>query len=91
MADSFCETLEFTVAVTPESRAVGRSDFYTQRPDFWFGATTYRAQFHGVRAPRPRRKCDARWYAIRTTHFTPFSFRTGEYRSSKRHGLGVLI
>ena len=47
MADSVSETLEFAGPVIPESRAVGRPDFYTQRPGFWFGATGVAACWYG--------------------------------------------
>ncbi len=47
MADSVSVTLEFGGPPIPRSRAVGPSDFYLERPGFWFGATGVAACWYG--------------------------------------------
>ena len=47
MAESKSETLEFGGPVIAEDRLVGRPDFYTRRPGFWFGAAGVAACWYG--------------------------------------------
>lgn len=47
MADSHSETLDFAGLFVTEADAIGRPDFYTQRPGFWFGSCGVAACWFG--------------------------------------------